>query len=577
MTSFLKKNIPILDKYKHEVIWQSIKFFRDANLNKWAIDVYNGIPNGITFSAYEKRCIDFSYFSSRLAILDEKLPSDLLDYLHKERENILDGETVECLPWLISLYNIKRSYPNSDFSDTGLGYYAKVFESIIPSEDYKRHKDIIFGDSEASKKELKISLKKLLKTRSISDFYYDNYTALMISSRMIQDSFLKQNIESVLLLMMVKSDYSILFAEEDGSEFSSFKVNYDDLNFIDSIYSDEKKVAQNLSKKNNEISWFAVSEEDVFQLILNEGDFTFHSLDKWDWKRFKELEKNSYFSELQFDDTIKDHNGVRQISNEEYLEASLDILKRVQFSDIKTTPSSKNLFVIKDMKLASFPHNLLLSNNEFIHSKKGIANILSTEWYSSVKDQTYLNQDFSKSIWIPTEKGDFTLNHLFGSLEEQLSNQSFTIYQNSDLEKPINSDLNIICSHGSSEIAKKQVFYSSSQSPHEPGKIIGEGEILVFFVCHSGSYSKEYLRNNINSIVKSAIIEGYKAVIAPFWSLHVNIPKIWLSSFIESMNQGNQIVKSVFEANSAVAKKFPTPSAWAAMHLYGNPHLRTPS
>jgi len=78
------------------------------------------------------------------------LPSKLLNYLNKEREKILAGGTFEALPWLITLYNVKKLYPSKDFSETGFGFYIKTFEMIVPPELVIKQKDInslIIGNS----------------------------------------------------------------------------------------------------------------------------------------------------------------------------------------------------------------------------------------------------------------------------------------------------------------------------------------------------------------------------------------------------------------------------------------------
>lgn len=226
------------------------------------------------------------------------------------------------------------------------------------------------------------------------------------------------------------------------------------------------------------------------------------------------------------------------------------------------------------MELTKFPHNLLLdSSGEFLHLQKPISNILSTEWYLKYKNEVNIDKNFSKSIWIPTSGGDTTINMLYSFLENCLSNYMFSIFQNELLPSPISSELNIVCSHGSRNIASVQVLYSNGNPMINLDQIIGNGKILIFFVCYSGSFDNELFRNDISSIVKTYIKSGYKAVVAPCWALHVNIPSIWLPVFLDSLDKGLPLDFAVFEANKAVSEKYSTPAAWACMHLYGNPNM----
>lgn len=571
----IHKDKPILDKYLQEIIWQSIKFFRNTRLFSWAINIYKGIPKKLHFSDYERRAIDHTYFTCLLGSMDKNLPNEILDYLHREGENIFRAGIHESTHWLIILYNIKRLYSKADFSPTALGFYLNVFENIVPEGTVEKHKNIISGDSEKLKVYLKKSLIKLNETRNQSDIVYDNEMALKISNRLIEDSFSKQDVEAVLLAMMLKSDFSLIFQPKEAEEFVAFKLPNDDLEELNVLYSDLKQFLKNLSPDESELFiWFAVTEGKVFQLSLLNEKFHFYHLKNWNWSSFDKLSKSDYFSSMSFDNTIKDKNGVREVLPEEHLWQANEISKTLDFSCLTSVQDANSILIIKDMELARFPHNLLLDDNgSFIHLEKPMANILSTEWYLSNKNDSTINNDFTKSIWIPTEDGDFTLNQLYGSLEQHLKNYQFDIFQNTNLSSPISSDLNIVCSHGSKNIASVQVIYPNDKPLVNLDQIVGKGNVLIFFVCHSGSYKKEFFRNNIISMVKSYISSGYKAVIAPFWSLHVNIPNKWLPEFIDSLNKGLSINLAVYNANKAVADKYPTPTAWACMHLYGNPHL----
>ena len=565
------------NKLAQEIIWESIKYFRNVKIYPLAVRIYKSIPNEVTFSVYEKRAIENTYFSCLLFSKDETLPNQVLNYLHKEREDLLKSGPKEALPWLLLLHNIKRLYPDADFSYTALGFYLTVFSSMVPKDSSDKFIKIIQGDSKDLKNYLKLSLLRLNETRNKNDLVYDNDKALTIANRLIEQGFVKADDEAILLAMIIKSDFSLLFKPKVTSKLRAFILPDNDFEKFDSLYGNYKKISKILSSSDSELFvWLAVTEGKPFQLTLIDGKFTFSALKLFDWDIFHSLKKSNYFSSLSFNSDIKDLFGVREVSVEEHLEQSTKIQNDLNFSRLLLKKKASSILIVKDMELARFPHNLILDENgSFIHAKKPITNILSTEWFISCKNDVTINNDFSKSIWIPTEDDDLTINKLFDSLKPELVKNKFFIYRDIDISEPISTELNIICSHGGKDIASHQIISSGQRYLENLDKIVGQGKILIFFVCHSGSYNNEYFRNNITSIVKTYISLGYKAVIAPFWSLHVNIPKIWLESFIKALNKGLNISNSLFKANKSVSKKYPTPAAWACMHLYGNPYLST--
>lgn len=160
MNFALKNKQGVSDKYLQELIWQSIKYFRNTGLYPYAVKIYNSIPKTLEFFGYQRRSIDHSYYTSLIPLEKEKLPDLLLDYLNKERENIFLGGVQESLPWLITFYNIKRLFPKANFTNTGLGYYINIFEQIVPKESVSDYKDLIDGNSSSLKEQLKKSLIK---------------------------------------------------------------------------------------------------------------------------------------------------------------------------------------------------------------------------------------------------------------------------------------------------------------------------------------------------------------------------------------------------------------------------------
>jgi hypothetical protein len=575
LCSALKAKEKVSTWFVKEIIWQGIKYFRNISLHGFVQEIYESIPNKLHFEPYEKRAIAHSYFLSLLMMNDKKLPDLILDFLNENREAIYKTGVHDALPWLLTLYNIKRIYQGADFSNVGLGYYLTTFEMIVPTDVLIDQKAIIEGDLKRLKEMLRESLVKLNETRNSLDIVNDNATAIKIASRLVDQAVLMEDHEALLLAMTVKSDFSFIFSRKQRDEVAEVKIPDTSIESFEKIYGSEANAIDILDAYGNGVFiWIILTETRCYQLSYKKAEFQYHNLLDWNLGTFTELIKSGFFSLFVFDDTIKTKYEVRSLLPEEYIVES-DILKK-QFAFFSLIPPDEesDLLIVMDMGLAGFPHNLLLGDNGApLHLQHPICNILSTEWFLKYSNLTKINKAFPKAIWIPTEGEDFTLLHLFGKLEETLNANRFSVLQSIEPERPIKSDLNIICAHGAQDIALRQVIFPDDSPRLNLDKYLGGGKVLIFFVCHSGSVSATPFENSISSIVKKYIEKGYSSVIAPFWALHINIPPIWLPVFIKSLDEGGKVIKAVHEANLAVSRVYPTMSAWACLHLYGDPNL----
>ena len=134
--------------------------------------------------------------------------------------------------------------------------------------------------------------------------------------------------------------------------------------------------------------------------------------------------------------------------------------------------------------------------------------------------------------------------------------------------------MNIVCAHGGKNISESEWFYANGKPIVDTEKIVGPGKLLVLFVCHSGSITLNDYDISVRSIIKRYLRMGYGAVIAPMWALSTEILPIWLEIFMELFTRGEYVIDAVYKANMEVKKTFDTPSAWACLHLFGNPYMR---
>jgi hypothetical protein len=564
-------------RFLFEIIWQTLKFFRNSHLPHFAIQIYKAIPKHFQFTTYERLSLDCTYFTCCFNLKDESLPHSLSDFLDKERENILEGAEEGCMPWLLMLYNIQRIRGEDFFNKSGLQSYLTLFESIVQKDLLEKQKNIIFGLSEPLKDQLKESLLKLIKTRNKEDFGYDNEMAVTIASRLVEDSFQKQDIEAILLSMMIKSDYSLVFLEQENpglTPLDSSKVQTD--SFYE-IFPDPRKSVEKFPLGVRDCLICLVNTESkLYQLSYFQKTFQLYQLKTFDKNRFDQF-SDDLNKIMIFDTSVKDRNGkVRSYLKEDYEDQANIISKQISFPQLQLSGGLEKILLVKDMAVSEFPHNLLLDDKgDFVALNTNVANILSIEWLNENLGKEANNLIHDKSIFIPIDGGDFTITMLFESIKDVLQKNKFNVEGALSKFKPINSTLNIIASHGSEEISKTEMIYPNSTNViHNINGILGSGKILVLLVCHSGSMRELYYKNEIASIVKKYLSRGYQTVIAPFWALHISIPKIWLPAFLDEINKGEEISKAVLTANKMVYNSYQTPAAWACMHFYGNPYFK---
>lgn len=573
MNSTLKYGCLINKKYFFDIIWQSLKFLRNCKFIDFALSIYENSSKIPEISDYQRHSLDHSYITCKLSRFDKDLPYFLVDYLDRERESILNEDTFGCIPWLITIYNIKILKNIYNFENSGLESYQHLFESIVPSEMILKQFQTLFGDLNDIKNQLKSSLIKLGLTRYKSDFGYDNKNSSILARRILEIGFIEKDIESFLLAMLVKADYSVNLKPKVSLEVAPLKLDEISVDNFYKLYPDANKILFNLKLSNFEsVVLLLNSEENLYQLTFNQELFIFDKLSNWNFNNFMEWGRN-VVDDFEFDTTKKDKNGVRSLFSEDYEHQSQDFIKQHKFPEIHNTANLENIYLVKDMVISHMPHNLFLNENrQFISLHSMVTNIISIEWLDSKLLCSNVNQLNGISIYIPVEGGDLTINMLYEKIRDVLLSFKVKTITSIQPTLPINSTINIISYHGSNNIATTHaIFPDDDHIFFDLDSVVGDGKILILFICHSGSTKKYFFKDEIATLINKFLKNGYESVIAPFWQLHIDIPKIWLPTFLESLNSGRSVSKSVFQANLSVYQFFPTPTAWASMHLYGNP------
>jgi len=566
MTCLLgKQNINI--KLIKQLHITTLKFFRNIGLHNLMKVLFDKYGQAGFWTGYERRTNLHTYLSSQLGQVDPTLPHELLKVLSVEKAEILSSPD-ECMPWLVMLHNVKRLYPNADFTEQGLGFYFKAMSKIIPNESIQPMVNIIEGDAKALKDILKTEILKLQNTNNKADFVFDNDMAIKIANRLLPTG----DTEDFLISMFLKADYSLIFKNKKSDNV--IKVQVEDINPMDfySVIKDPKEQVKKISSSiDAELLWLGLSETNLYYLHYN-GEYHQGKLESWEFERFKQW-RGDLQKIMQFDTTTKSKYGeVRNVYPEEFEQQGETIQNQLNFIKLPIGNRTEPLFLIKDIMLSKFPHNLILNGDgKFVALEKPIANIMSLDLQDKIMDEPNLPVNFSKSIWIPTAAQDFVIEQLYAKLEDYLVTEKFTIDQKAIIDVPLSSNIDIICSHGDREISRYHSFFQNlDQSLHVSEDIVNKGDVLILFICHSGSMQEDIFRNQIDSLIRHYFELGFKAVIAPFWALHLYIPPIWLPVFLQQLKNGENIATAVFNANKKVYDQYPTPAAWACMHLYGN-------
>lgn len=571
--ALLKQN-DITDYLLKNYYWEAIKFFRNLLLIPFAVSLFENRPRNVSYTSYESNKFFHAYYSTLFYTKDKKMPSEVLDYIDKNKEVIIATGEHEVLPWLAMLFNIKKNYTPAEYDEPHLNQFVELFRRVVSDENYNRFYKSLFGSLEDLSAELKECLLNLTFTRNPSDFVTDNKLALQVSHRNILESFKIENVEGYLLSMILQSDFSIVFKDKDTKLLLPIHESYASKDFEKEYYTPEYLKLFISRQRQMAILWLGTDNHVILPLYCANENYVF----------LKEKERSLHDAIVFARDIIKvlplatrtkEKSSYEKVYEDYKLEED-NLKKELDFISMLFEPEG-TLLLIKDIVLSSFPHNLITTPKDFISNLVPVANIMSLEWFLENQVDTPFKNP-RKAIWIPVESGDMSIMMMYSKMNDDIRRLGVTEYKKIIPESSLDADINILVAHGSEGISTFPALYLSNSvdtlSIRNFDYIVGEGKILILFVCHSGSEKSDLYRNQTLTVVKQFLQNGYKAVIAPFWALHIDIPPIWLPEFLNSLASGDDVGAAFFAANRKVAETFNTPNAYACLHLYGNPFVK---
>jgi hypothetical protein len=280
-------------------------------------------------------------------------------------------------------------------------------------------------------------------------------------------------------------------------------------------------------------------------------------------------------AKLKYERDIKVPGQPVYVKSEEELEnEGKELANQLNDFSIAIPESAERLLFIKDLEISSYPHNMFIDSNtkSFVSATRPCCNTLSTEVFFKTNTIDNLCNGFKKALWIPCGSEELTFDMIHSKLEDVIKDHNLEVLNELSIEKPISGDMVFLCAHGGCDISTTEVFYVDDKPILDTLPCIGVGKVAILFICFSGTISRSLYDNAMHTLVKQLILKGYRSVVAPMWSLYTDVITPWLSAFLVGMENGEYIIDAVYKANIELKKKFVAPSAWACLHLFGNPY-----
>lgn len=567
----------INEKLAFEVFWQYLKICRTYGIypQKDIEKVTRCFDKNIS-SAIDKLSFYHTLFTARLMAREgyDSLVNDIEDFLSLNRENFYRNLEHGSMPWITLLVSIQEVMPDADYS--GLLPYVTAAKQVACKEGNELLFDLLEGKDLA--KHLKEVLYKLQDTRDRSDYAMDNHMSMVIAKKLLCQAYENGVVNDFLLAMSPKTDFSIVLPvkEVDGI-YKRFEIPDVDGDKLFSIYSSPELVGRLLAlEKRDVVYWIGRGNHEFLVMSLYNALYEKRGVIGVSRTFVKETVDNR-IAVLRYDRALK-HPGkpIYVKSDVELEDEGKELAVALAPFSVSVPESSERLIFIKDLEIASYPHQLFVDTDTggFVSAAKPCCNALSTEVFFKTNTDNSLPAAFTKTFWIPYGKDEFTFDMIYGKLEDVIKDHNIVVKNDLSAENPITADMTLLCAHGGFDISTSEVFYVNERPILDTLSCIGVGKVAILFICYSGSISRSLYDNAMHTLVKKLIFKGYSSIVAPMWSLHTDIITPWLASFLKSMEQGDYIIDAVYKANMVIKAQFVAPSAWACLHLFGNPYTR---
>jgi hypothetical protein len=553
----------------------AFKFYRESGFYSLGLNIYQYISQNFDLNEFEKQQIDTAMLYLVLVSEGNKVVELADKYLKENKTSIINWKESSQIPWLSLLSNIRHHFPVEYSNSKELTDFYQLIKSDISTSDLEYIECQFAINNADSKSYLKTALKKFSYTRNSKDYISEIEQLSFTSGAVLNSAISNKDIEGVLLAHKIRSDGSInfksteLLATKNIAPLSFHITEYNE-SVIDNYISHIQSFLEN--HKDTQFVWLGFDNSGkAYCVVYKNKEFKY--CDYLDSIILSDINNwlTSNISELGFDDSPKT-NG--------HLETREDIWaiesKRIQSNLLKINipVDTDEIVIFTDLKFSPYPHNLITNiDGEILVSESPVSSPLSLNNFIQ-RDTHKINVD-KISVWAPISEGDYPIAIAYSKIQDELKNHQ--VVYSEGIKPDINklSNINAFISHGGRSGLEgfKGLYPTDGKAYLDYGKVFGTGDVALLFVCHSGSVVKNNFSNSCHSLIKELLANGYRTVIAPSWSLNVCIPGVWTKHFINSMKTGYTVSRSAFIANKNIQKIYPVESAWAAMHVFGNPEL----
>lgn len=582
--SLLYLNLSLLDLQKRtvvrrelafDIIWQMLKIMRDAHFyDKGLVDKLLHIYDGLGMDEYKTLSIYQTAFGIGLYGVIEDTAKHVEAFLCDKRDVLYRYIEHSAAPWytlikILRQNGAKGNYPVMDSLE-------KMMKAILLQNG---NEEIVkfYDDKEDKSTLLMEELAKLETTRNPEDIGQDSHKAMVLAKDVIDKAVSDSNPKDFILAMRPKSDFS--FAMNDKKLEGDFKImevvtpKAEECNLP---YGEIDNLALLLqTEKSDCVMWIGKGNSNVFRMTLLKNMYKFDELSAIGGVDVDKLQKET-ISKLVFSQTGRDRSNTIYTKDELELKAEAEQLyKQMKECSIAMPNIVNRVFFVKDIAVSAIPHQLIIDERtgKFVGESWPSANVISTEFLIKSNFNDPLPKGYSKAYWSPLNT-ETTFLGIKEGLKKVFEDYRFDVDDNDEPVVPLHADLNIVCAHGADNISDSEWFYAGGKPIVNSRKVVGPGKVLVLFVCHSGSITHQHYDHTMHTIVKRYLRMGYSSVVAPMWSLNTEITKIWLPVFMSIVDGGGYVVDAVLQANMEVKRRFITPSAWACLHLFGNPYTK---
>lgn len=569
-----KKGGKIHERFAYDLYWQYLKICRSFSIfPKHDIAMVVERFKGLDTTGYDKMSFYHTLFYLRLVAGEgiDRLVNDVTEFLDQNREDFFRDLNHGAMPWIALIVSMQEVLPNGDYS--GLTPYIAAARSAAQKEGNELFFDILEEKNLANR--LKELLYKLQDTRNRSDYSMDNQLSMIVAKKLISQAYDTGNISDFLLAMSPKTDYSIVLPTKDAEGLYR-RLEIQDVagDELSTVFSSPKLVGCMMATEDKDmVCWIGRGKTVFLEMTMCGEQFEMAGEISVTRNELKTIENS--IAKLKYERDIKIPGQPVYVKSVEELEnEGKELANLLKNFSIEIPESVKRLLFIKDLEISSYPHNMFIDSNtkSFVSVSWPCCNTLSTEVLFKTNTLDNLCNGFKKALWIPYGGEELTFDMIHSKLEGVIKDHNLEVQNELSIEKPLSGDVIFLCAHGGCDISTTEVFYVNDKPILDTLPCIGVGKVAILFICFSGTISRSLYDNAMHTLVKQLILKGYRSVVAPMWSLCTDVITPWLSTFLVEMENGEFIIDAVYKANMELKKSFVAPSAWACLHLFGNPY-----